>query len=287
MPRWLLPFLIACRVIHKRDKQISARTLAPTLLSHLTQSSLTTASDNPPTINSSTAYDRLCVPLTMNDNPSGDIHLVHGTFNNRNANATSKSLPDDQKQGDSAISCSGASTDVETRTGDTICYKQEPYQTFRHKVMELLTLVLRDYDIETEYMKGGAFNRVVGINVALAAPTSSLQYWLRFYLLSILGSVKVESSVRRFVIRIPRDTLGPAEFDISFDVSAYRFARHCLGNLIPQVIHFDTSSTNPINSPYMVLDRIRGQNLLSVWEKLNLAQKKSVMRSFVDVMSTL
>ena len=96
---------------------------------------------------------------------------------------------------------------------------------------------LKSKEFTVERMRGGGFNRVVGIDVAETM------------------SELVDRC--RLILRIPRfENARPDR-----DVAVLRFVREYTSIPVPEVKLFDFSSNNPLKSPYVIQSRIPGDNL--------------------------
>ncbi len=88
-----------------------------------------------------------------------------------------------------------------------------------------------------EKMKGGGFNRVIGIDVT--------------------ESRNRMAEINRFVLRVPR--FNHARLDR--DVVALRFVRKYTSIPVPEVVLYDLTKANPLESPYIVQTRVSGHDL--------------------------
>jgi hypothetical protein len=66
-------------------------------------------------------------------------------------------------------------SDDEKSETSTIHDEDEPFDTFQHEVAKLLEDVIHPVlsDIKIERMKGGTYNRVVGVNIRVSRPSRS------------------------------------------------------------------------------------------------------------------
>ena len=125
-----------------------------------------------------------------------------------------------------------------------------------------LKKVLKTPKYDLEQMRGGSFNRVIGINFSETDKTFS-------------------GTDRNFVLRIPRDE----EFSRpDRDVATLEYLRTLSSIPVPEVIHKDFTKNNPLGFSYMIQKKIPGQNLAGLWGDLNVDQRCCVAR---DVAKTL
>jgi hypothetical protein len=126
----------------------------------------------------------------------------------------------------------------------TVVYDHEPFETFKARVLELCQQVLGPPkgEISIKRMHGGGFNRIVGISVTSSGSPTASQYVLR---------------VPRFdAARLDRD-LAPLQLLLRRSKIK-----------IPEVIAFDTTSHNVLESPYMIQTRIPGSPLFPAYPDL-------------------
>ena len=90
-----------------------------------------------------------------------------------------------------------------------------------------------------EKMKGGGFNRVIGID--------------------IIDSREGSGESTRLVLRVPRFVHARPDRD----VATLRFVRKYTSIPVPEVVRYDFTKNNPLGSPYLVQARIPGHNLQS------------------------
>ncbi|KAH9878882.1 hypothetical protein J1614_002317 [Plenodomus biglobosus] len=190
-----------------------------------------------------------------------------------------------------------------TGSGDTEeHHDREEFETLQHKVKALCNQIYGRNDIDVEYMRGGSFNRVVGVNFSHTSVKTLTRSRLWSFFSSLLGGVRSWAQLlfRPFlcglnlrkdpihhVIRIPRSINGSRDELIADDVVTHRFARTHLGNLVPEILTFDATIANPSASRYMMQQRLSGLNLNKEWQQLNFSQKKSALRGFMEVMASL
>lgn len=126
----------------------------------------------------------------------------------------------------------------------TAVYDQEPFEKFKLRVLELCQKVLAPsaHAVSVERLRGGGFNRIVGILIRSDEGAASNQY----------------------VLRVPR--FEAAQLDR--DLAPLRLLRQESKIRIPDVIAFDTTVGNVLQSPYMIQTRIPGAPLLPVYPDL-------------------
>jgi aminoglycoside phosphotransferase (APT) family kinase protein len=135
----------------------------------------------------------------------------------------------------------------------TVEWEHEPFDSFRTKVLEF-ALTFWDGvdadDIEVSRMKGGGFNRIIGISRKVPEQGRSVDY----------------------ILRIPR--FDAARLDR--DVAALLYVRKLGAIPVPEIVTFDETSNNKLGSPYMLQKRLPGADLLWTFPGLDHAQKMRV-----------
>jgi hypothetical protein len=142
----------------------------------------------------------------------------------------------------------------------------ESLSTFHDKIKQLCAAKLGPRGIETERMEGGGFNRVIGVTVY---PEKWTLKWLLSSLPGFLRRQLMSEPTEKYVLRIPRWEHG--EYTIDHEVTLLHFARLHTTLPVPRVPLFDSSSSNAINSTYMMQERLPGVRLSDCWDKLSHA----------------
>ncbi|KAF2831611.1 hypothetical protein CC86DRAFT_443233 [Ophiobolus disseminans] len=166
----------------------------------------------------------------------------------------------------------------------TIRYEHEPFELFQHKATTLAAAKFhRDRaDIHVERMKGGAYNRVIGLKVRAIKPKSWGISWAQKYLRACFRRLRPET-YEEYVVRIPRCEDG----DIDRQVATLKAIGARLALPIPDVVSFDISADNVLGKPYMVQRRIPGRLFTHMMEGLNLEQMKSATKRITELVSEI
>lgn len=143
-----------------------------------------------------------------------------------------------------------------SRTGvsdsSTLVYSHEPYETFQSQVLQLChdlwPTLYQEYTMER--LKGGSDNRIIGIDVSGTDPVNPA----------------------RLILRVPRFNTDRVDREIA----TLRFVHQNSKFPVPEVIAFDLTSNNTLNSHYMILNRLSGASLRLVYPDLSQQQKCSV-----------
>lgn len=138
---------------------------------------------------------------------------------------------------------------------------QEAFPYFQKKVMKLVQEIFPDEDPSTivlERMRGGTFNRVVGITIG------------------------TDDKQQRHVLRVPRtaDFCPPTQLallDITEDIAPLLFVQKA-GIPCAEILTFDQTLSNPLGLPYMIQKRVQGTCLYDCLHKLTHAQRCRLAR---------
>ncbi|KAJ5107639.1 hypothetical protein N7456_004314 [Penicillium angulare] len=141
----------------------------------------------------------------------------------------------------------------------TISYGHEPFATFKKRVLQLChtTLGTSDAKFTIERMRGGSFNRVIGISV-------------------VDGQKPL---IDRYVLRIPRFD----DANLANNIAPLKFLRERTIIPTPDVIQFDTTTSNPLGSPYAIMTRLSGSSLWPSYPKLPYEMKVAIAKSLGNV----
>ena len=106
-----------------------------------------------------------------------------------------------------------------------------------HGAIAETTVPLGPQMFSFEKMKGGGYNRVIGIDIADSGGEST--------------------KPRRFVLRVPRFLLARPDRD----AATLSFVRKYTSIPVPEVVMHDFTKNNPLDSPYLIQARIPGSSL--------------------------
>jgi hypothetical protein len=131
-------------------------------------------------------------------------------------------------------------------------------------------------------MKGGSYNRVVGINIRASKPKRHCFGWAQKCMRVMLGKPTPAVS-DAYVFRTPRidDT------DIKEQVAILVAVGARLKIPIPEVIHYNLSSDNVVGKPFMIQKRIPGRAVSQMLESLNLEQRKCITKRITELVSEI
>lgn len=175
------------------------------------------------------------------------------------------------------------------------------------------TFKVEPEQIETYPMEGETYNWVVGVTITLNTTPRSWfdsacgiitrafgafikrpqqEFYREMKRLFCVFSKQAKMSLPMcLVVRIPRNIDGLTderlEEKLSPDLAALEAISARANAPIPKVLSSSLTTKNPLELPYMVLDRLPGQQLGDMWETFNLAQKKSLMKQIIELVSDI
>lgn len=163
-----------------------------------------------------------------------------------------------------------ASTSVSRRHSrtSTFRYTQEPFFTFKDRVIDLCTTLWPDVPSESivvERLRGGSYNRVIGITVP-----------------SIPGERSEDGLVTgsEYVLRIPR----AKNSEIDQELATLCFVRDRTTIPVPEMIKFDLTCDNPVNEVYNIQPKIPGVRLCDVYMEMSQTERLSIVRQLAQIL---
>lgn len=180
----------------------------------------------------------------------------------------------------------------EESDSSTLVYDHEQFETFQIKVLDFALThwngIDRD-DIKVSRMKGGGYNRVIGISIKTASKkVSYMTSIMRLLSLNRIMGIPIETDSEQenmldCILRIPRFE----EPRLDQGVAALLFVRQ-LGNIpVPEIVTFDKTPKNKLGGPYMVLERLPGTSLLYTFPDLDQSQKIRVATELGQVFNRM
>jgi hypothetical protein len=156
---------------------------------------------------------------------------------------------------------SGASAN--SRRSSTMEYEQEPFETYQHKVTQLCRDIGYGAPSEIERMKGGGYNRVIGLTLP-------------------------SGQKHDYVLRIPRSALDEVEMGeikdqvaVTLYLSRYDFLH------VPVIAAFDTTVNNVLECQYVLQERIDGIAAQDIFYTLPLPEKLQIARDVAEMLLLL
>jgi len=177
---------------------------------------------------------------------------------------------------------------------NTVLYGQEPFETLQHKVADLAAKIFQrsPRDISIHEMKGGSFNRVIGVTLS-TKPKMFSWIWFTF---RCLGARKKKATTQceSYIVRVPRmmdDGENGAEAmaeDMKRQVAVLKTTMSRLPLPTPDVASYDTTKENIFGRPYMIQKRLPGSNLATrFWHNLNIQQKRCMAKQLTILVPTI
>lgn len=145
----------------------------------------------------------------------------------------------------SAPPLSTSSSDSGRSDTSTLVYDQEPFEQYVFRVKDLIHAIwpsVADKDITVERMKGGGFNRVIGFSIPDQDGPDQRQY----------------------VLRIPRFEAA----QMTDHLASLKFVTECTDLPVPEVVAYDCTPRNVLDSPYMIQHRLRGTPIISLYPEM-------------------
>ena len=154
----------------------------------------------------------------------------------------------------SAETSKSTSSSVVSQTS-TDLYGHETWEEFAPRVHRLCRQLWpsESDEFDVEKMKGGGYTRTFGIQTP---PTD------------------------RFILRVPRYEFAQQEREMTI----LRYVRQHTSIPTAQIVFFDSTTTNPLEEPYVVHTRIPGQDLHAVYRTLNHEHKSAIAEQLGQIL---
>ncbi|CAG8746324.1 17308_t:CDS:2, partial [Rhizophagus irregularis] len=88
------------------------------------------------------------------------------------------------------------------------------------------------------------------------------------------------------IARLSRDLTHPVE-KFESEVATMKYIAQNTNIKVPKVYDWDCTVNNPIKTPYILMERLPGQHLYRVWDKLTFEEKKCILSQMVDILLEL
>jgi len=138
-----------------------------------------------------------------------------------------------------------------------------PFEQFKPRVIELCRTIGFGEPDKITRMKGGSFNRVIGLSF-------------------------LHRHTRNYVLRATRNGLiSDTAADIKDQVAILHHLFQCNGIPVAPVVAFDSTKENSIGSAYMIQERFPGQTMDQVYYELPLAEKLQITTNIAELMLRL
>lgn len=82
---------------------------------------------------------------------------------------------------------------------------------------------------------------------------------------------------KEVVAKLPNPNAGIPRLTTASEVASMDFFKRVTKTPVPQVLDYRTNSENPVGSEYIIMEKVRGVVLSSVWRGLPLETKKKII----------
>lgn len=156
-----------------------------------------------------------------------------------------------------SASPAGALSGARSKCSSTLEYMQESFDTYQQKVAQLCLDIGKGEPTQVTRMKGGSFNRIIGLKSSCPEP-------------------------HEYILRIPRNGI---EFHDPVDIKDQVATLHYMSQFIPvpSIAAFDTTQNNALGSAYVLQERIPGNKMEDIFYDLPLADKLQITSKVAEV----
>ncbi|KAH6711533.1 hypothetical protein BKA61DRAFT_426546, partial [Leptodontidium sp. MPI-SDFR-AT-0119] len=134
-------------------------------------------------------------------------------------------------------------------SSSTYEYSQEIFGTYKAKVIQLCLEIGYGEPTEVERMKGGSFNRIIGLS--FDTPEK-----------------------KQYILRIPREPYDETQdYEISDQVEVLLYLAQFDSLKVPSILAYDATTNNAIKSQWVLQSRLPGKPMQDVFYQLPLADR--------------
>ncbi|KAF1996303.1 hypothetical protein P154DRAFT_414104, partial [Amniculicola lignicola CBS 123094] len=190
---------------------------------------------------------------------------------------------------DDAASDAGSEAVSET---STLEHDQEPYSTFSQKVLLLLMELFPGHDtkcFKLERMKGGSYNRIIGVTVRPPEKKKTRFRKIRdvFFRCAGYRPKQKANAGDQYILRIPRLFFDGVDNEMVYHAATLAFLAKRCPYAVPKILVHDKTGNNALGTAYMLQYRLPGQSLFNLWDELNFEQQKSAVRQLSQILLDL
>ncbi|KAI4186008.1 MAG: hypothetical protein LQ348_004286 [Seirophora lacunosa] len=158
-------------------------------------------------------------------------------------------------------SCSARSCSSYVSESSSLRYDHEPFDQYTSKVRDLCRKLWPSAteDFVIERLRGGSYNRIIGITTPSSAGDPGSHY----------------------ILRVPR---FEEEGQQDRELVIHRYVAQHTSLPLADIVFFDLTNCNPLGSTYVVQTRLPGTTLLLAYPSLTHEQRKSVVRDFGTIL---
>ncbi|KAF2831725.1 hypothetical protein CC86DRAFT_402230 [Ophiobolus disseminans] len=142
----------------------------------------------------------------------------------------------------------------------TIEYDQECFTSFQHKAIQLILDLFPGHsasDIHIERMKGGSFNRIIGITLSSPKPYRSTFSRLHSMICGSSRGKPKTGKLKHYILRIPRDLTH----SLLHQVKTLNYLEKKLAHPTSKIVRHDSTTNNALGCAYILQERLPGQPL--------------------------
>jgi aminoglycoside phosphotransferase len=85
---------------------------------------------------------------------------------------------------------------------------------------------------------------------------------------------------KRVIVRLPYPSTAPRSYGIASEVATMQFLR-LQGVPIPEVFDWSSSTSNPVGSEYIIMERVPGKELEHTWYTMTVQERMDVVEKIV------
>ncbi|OAL02785.1 hypothetical protein IQ06DRAFT_345774 [Phaeosphaeriaceae sp. SRC1lsM3a] len=178
---------------------------------------------------------------------------------------------------------------IDSQSSQNADVDEEPFSSYKARVIALSKDLFpgrATQDIDVERMKGGAYNRVIGITLSETGhglPWYSTARLRKLFSACVRGKSGQEAKAKHYVLRIPRRSVH----DLSYQSVTLPYLKDKLPYPTPKCVAYNSGANNPLDEAYMLQERLPGMPLNDLWPNLNHEQRKSAARCVAEVVRDL
>ncbi|KAF5844253.1 hypothetical protein GGP41_002781 [Bipolaris sorokiniana] len=161
---------------------------------------------------------------------------------------------------------------------------REHFELFGHNIATVASALHDDVsEVTIEYMRGGSYNRVTGVNITSERRRTNLEWFVSTFgsylptqLTEMLKAPK-DTGIS-YIVRIPRFINKETMNIMARDVAILKTVGALVQLPVPRVVRYDLTFQNAIGKPYMIQTRLPGKNFSTLMkdDSLNTEQLLSI-----------
>ncbi|OGM48875.1 hypothetical protein ABOM_002958 [Aspergillus bombycis] len=92
---------------------------------------------------------------------------------------------------------------------------------------------------------------------------------------------------KEIITKIPCPTVVPAEYSTASEAASLEYVRSHTSIPVSNVLAWNSDFSNPVGSEYIVLEKVNGRQLISVWGEMGQLQQFKLIQNLVQLESQL